>query len=121
MQKNQKNVENITEKALKCLNEIAKNNSVVGVPIKAEDYTIIPISKITVGLLCGGGEYGDVKVIKKSETFPISAGSGTVVSIKPSGFLVIGKDVKLLKTDNNLYEGMFEKIEGIVGKLNEKK
>lgn len=121
MQKNQENIQNITDKAINCLKEIVNNNAVVGLPIKTNETTIIPLSKISIGLLCGGGEYGDVKVVKKSETFPISAGSGTIVSIKPTGFLVIGKEVKLLKTDNNLYEGMFEKIENIIGKIYDKK
>ena len=121
MPKNQENIENIINKAITCLKETVNNNTVVGLPIKADDKTIIPLSKITVGLLCGGGEYGDVKVVKKSETFPVTAGSGTIISIKPTGFLVIGKEVKLLKTDNNLYEGMFEKIENIIGRIYDKK
>jgi len=120
MQKNTKNIEHITEKAIKCLNEIAQGNAVIGKPIKTEDATIIPLTKISMGFLSGGGEYGQVKVIKESKNFPISAGSGAVVSLKPTGFLVIGKEIKLLKTDNDIYDKFFEKVDDFIGQINEK-
>lgn len=121
MQKKQKNIESITDKAIKCLNEIASNNSVVGKPIVTDRGTVIPITKVSLGFLTGGGEYGDVKVVKKAESFPISAGSGAIVSIKPSGFLIIGDEIKIVKTNPDIYDSLFEKIESFVGKINEKK
>jgi len=120
MEKKQKNLENITDKTIKCLSEMASNNSVIGKPIVANEKTIIPINKLTVGILSGGGEYGDVKVVKKTETFPLSIGSGAIVSVKPSGFLVIDNKVELLKTNPEFYDSFFEKINELIGKINEK-
>ena len=114
------NIESITDKAIKSLNEIAKGNGVIGKPIKTEEGVIIPLTKVSLGFLSGGGEYGQVKVVKQSKTFPLSGGSGAIVSLKPSGFLVIGKEVKLIKADNELYEKIFDKVEDFIGKINEK-
>ena len=44
-------------------------NSIIGTPVKTDDgTTIIPVLKITVGYLGGGGEYGDIKLITKEKT-----------------------------------------------------
>ena len=116
----QKKVENITEKAIKCLNEIASNNTVIGKPIITEKGTIIPVTKVSLGFLTGGGEYGDVKVVKKVDSFPTSAGSGAIVSIKPTGFLIVGEETKFVKTDTDIYDKLFDKIENVIGEINEK-
>ena len=49
------------ETAIKSLGTIIDVNTVVGKPIKTEngDY-VVPISKVTIGVLAGGGEYGKV-------------------------------------------------------------
>ncbi len=120
MQKNTKNIEHITDKAIKSLNEIAQGNAVIGKPIKTEEATIIPLTKISMGFLSGGGEYGKVKVIKEAKNFPVSAGSGAIVSLKPTGFLVVGKEIKLLKTDNDFYDKFLDKVETFIGQINEK-
>lgn len=120
MQRKSNKVEHITDKAIKSLNEITQGNAVIGKPIITEKATIIPLTKISIGFLTGGGEYGEVKVIKQSKSFPLSAGSGAVVSLKPSGFLVVSDDIKLIKTDPDIYDKMFDKIESIIGVINEK-
>ena len=120
MQKKSNNIEHITDRAIKSLNEITQGNAVIGKPIKTDKATIIPLTKISIGFLTGGGEYGEVKVIKQSKSFPLSAGSGAVVSLKPTGFLIVGDEIKLLKTDADVYDKMFDKIESIIGVINEK-
>ena len=120
MQRKANNIEHITDKAIRSLNEITQGNAVIGKPIKTDKATIIPLTKISIGFLTGGGEYGEVKVVKQSKSFPLSAGSGAVVSLKPTGFLVVGDEIKLVKTDNDLYDKMFDKIDSIIGVINEK-
>lgn len=120
MQKKSNNIEHITDKAIKSLNEITQGNAVIGKPIKTEKATVIPLTKISVGFLTGGGEYGEVKVVKQSKSFPLSAGSGAVISLKPNGFLIVGEEIKLVKTDSDIYDKMFDKIESIIGVINEK-
>lgn len=119
----------IIETAMKNLNGLIDVNTVVGKPIKTEnnDY-IIPVSKVTFGILCGGGEYGKIGIFKKGSDMPYSAGNGALVSVKPCGFLIKNgnSDYKLMSVANNSYEKIFEKTADILnnnfsvkGNLNE--
>lgn len=114
-------IKNITDEAIKSLNEISERSSVIGKPITIDDKTtVIPITKITMGFRSGGGEYGQIKSIKKGKDYPTSAGSGAVVSIKPSGFLIVSESgAKIVKTDNDIYDKIFEKTQQIIGRINE--
>ena len=54
-----KKVEEMVETSLQNLNELVNANSVVGKPIiTANGFKLITISKVTMGDLSGGGEYG---------------------------------------------------------------
>lgn len=102
-------------KSLKEFNESLNANSIVGAPIVTSDYTIIPISKLTVGYLGGGGEYGEIKLFSPDKSHPFAGGSGTVVSLSPSGFLVCKKEgVSFIKTDDSLAEKIFDKTTEII-------
>lgn len=90
---NSNKIEKVISSSIKDLAEMVNANAVIGNVIRNDDDTIIPISKITFSFLTGGGEYGEVKFAKKG-SYPMSAGSGTIVSIKPSGFLVKEKSGK---------------------------
>ena len=71
---------------------------------------MIPFSKITMGYLTGGGEYGDVKALKDEECYPFAGGAGTVVNIKPTGFLIDdGTGCRLVKISEEPLEGLMEK------------
>ena len=51
--------------AMKDLNSLIDVNTVVGKPVKVDHTTsIIPITKVTMGFMTGGGEYGEIKAIK---------------------------------------------------------
>ena len=64
--------------------EMADTNTIVGQPIQTPDgVTLIPISKVSLGFGCGGGDYG--KVQPRS----FGGGSGAGVNIAPVAFLVI--------------------------------
>jgi sporulation protein YtfJ len=101
---------------------LADVNTVIGKPITtASGLQIIPFTKVTVGNLSGGGEYGDVKVVKEINSVPFAGGSGSVVSMKPMGFLVDdGKSCRILRiTDepiNDLIERVTEIVHDIVAK-----
>ena len=64
-------------------------NAVFGKPIiSASGTQFIPFSKITIGNLAGGGEYGDQKTVKQAQRIPFAGGNGAVVTMKPLGFLI---------------------------------
>lgn len=70
--------------AMEKVREMADTNAIVGQPITTPDgVTLIPISKVSMGFGCGGGDYG--KVQPRS----FGGGSGAGVNIAPVAFLVI--------------------------------
>ena len=63
------------------------DNTIIGKPIKTEDgTTIIPVSRISVGVGTGGSDF-DSKNAAQKDLF--GGGSGAGVSIRPVAFLVI--------------------------------
>ncbi len=113
-------INNVIETTLKNLGNIIDVDAVIGKPITAQDgTTIIPISKITIGMLAGGGEYGKVSIFKKGDDLPYSAGNGAIVSVKPCGFLVNdGDGYKMVSISDSPYEKMLEKATNFFEKLN---
>ncbi|MEG1805830.1 MAG: spore germination protein GerW family protein [Clostridia bacterium] len=93
-------IEQVMKTALSSIKELADVNTVIGQPYTTLDgTTIIPISKVTIGFLSGGGEYGDKKN-KIEPNFPMSAGSGGYTQLAPIGFLVgQNGDMKLINID----------------------
>lgn len=75
---------------------------VVGKPIfEGLDITIIPLTKVIMGFVSGGGEYySELKNLKKDYEFPFSGGSGGGVNLQPIGFLVVKNcSVEIIKIE----------------------
>ncbi len=115
-------INNVIETTLKNLGSIIDVDTVIGKPINSQDGTIIiPVSKITVGVIAGGGEYGKVSIFKKGEDLPYSAGNGAIISVKPCGFLINdGSGYKMISVSDSPYEKMLEKATDFIEKLNKK-
>lgn len=122
-QKTESRINKVVETALKNINELVDVNTVIGKPIKTENGEIIlPFSKITLGILSGGGEYGKIGFFKKGNDLPFSAGNGAVISIKPCGFLLDdGKNYKLLSVSASPYDKILETASDVISKLKEEK
>ncbi len=118
-QKNFNRINETIQTALKNLSEIIDVNTVVGSPINTDNgQVIIPISKVTVGVLAGGGEYGKISIFKKNDDLPFSAGNGAIVSLKPCGFLVKEQDkYRLICVSNNVYEKFIDKATDIISDI----
>ncbi len=81
-------VTNILKQSLGNLKSIIDVDTVMGDPVGLEDGSIIiPITKVSVGFVAGGGEYTAPHVRNKAK-YPFSGGSGAGFSVKPIGFLV---------------------------------
>lgn len=93
------------------LDTLADVNTIMGKPfITTSGFQIIPFSKVTLGNLSGGGEYGDVKVLKETDNFPFAGGNGAVVSIKPMVFLVDdGTSCRLLRVTDEPLDNLIER------------
>lgn len=100
----------------KALEKVADANTVIGEPIITVSGTqVIPLSSVTVVNLSGGGEYGDIKTYKQADGFKIAGGNGTVITVKPSGFLIDdGKGCRLLKMNDGAIDTIIEKTGDLV-------
>lgn len=114
-EKNEK-LNNLMDNSLDKLDKLADVNTIIGKPIvTASGFQIIPFSKITMGNLSGGGEYGDVKVVKETDTFPFAGGVGAVISMKPLGFLVDdGNSCHILRVTEEPLDNLIERVGEIV-------
>jgi sporulation protein YtfJ len=108
-------IENIMRTTMEQLREMADVNTIVGDPLLAGDGTmILPVSKVSLGFLSGGGEYSKGEsIVRRKENVefvddirhPFAGSSAAGVSLTPMAFLVVGcGSVKVLpaQVDNTL-------------------
>ena len=83
-----KNLPNMLENTIAKIREMVDANSVVGEPITTGDgVTILPISKISIGLGGGGSDF-TTKNANGGEN-PFGGGVGAGVKVTPVAFLII--------------------------------
>jgi uncharacterized spore protein YtfJ len=107
------------EKPALPIDKVADANTVVGESIITVSGTqVIPLSSVTVVNLGGGGEYGDVKTFKEADGFKLAGGNGTVITVKPKGFLVDdGKGCRLLKMEDGAIDALIDKTGDLVSTI----
>jgi len=65
MSKEKNNVENVIESAMRNLDlSVEKQKTVGEVIVNERGQRVIPVFNMTVGVMCGGGEYGSLKISK---------------------------------------------------------
>ena len=103
------------------IDKVADANTVVGKSIiTVNGAEIIPLSSVTVVNLSGGGEYGDVKTFREVDGFKVAGGNGTVVTVKPKGFLVDdGKGCRLLRLEEGVLDNLIDKTGELVNKISD--
>lgn len=114
-----KKIDSIMEKTAEKLTGLVDVNTVIGKPVvTASGAQVIPFTKVTMGYLSGGGEYGDVKKIEDNECLPFAGGAGTVINVKPAGFLIDdGKECRLVRVTDDPLDGIVEKAGELLGRL----
>ena len=114
-----KKIDSIMEKTAERLTGLVDVNTVIGSPVvTASGAQVIPFTKVTMGYLSGGGEYGEVKKIENDECLPFAGGAGTVVNVKPAGFLIDdGKECRIVRVTDDPLDGLIEKAGDLIGKL----
>lgn len=113
-------IERIMSNAFDKLRGLVSADTVIGSAVTTEDgVTVIPVSRVTMGFVTGGGEYSQSREFSPSG-FPFAGGSGAGVSVSPVGFLVNdGKSVKLVGADGKgLYDRLVELIPDVVAAFN---
>ena len=101
------------------IEKVADADTVVGKSIiTASGAQIIPLSSVTVVNLSGGGEYGDIKTFRESDGFKLAGANGTVVTVKPKGFIVDdGNGCRLLKMEEGAIDALVEKTGELVRRI----
>lgn len=80
------NLPNMLDKTIEKIREMVSVNSVVGEPITTPDgVTIIPVSKVSVGVGGGGSDFAN----KHGGEAPFGGGAGGGVKVTPVAFLVV--------------------------------
>lgn len=121
---NRNYIEEMIETSITKVKMLSESNTIVGEPIKSPNGTIIiPISKVSVGFVVGGGEYNSQS--KKSQ-YPLAGGSGGGASVTPVGFIVESEgitqfiDVESKSTYQTILNMANMLIEKLKGNNNEK-
>lgn len=119
MQEKNEKIEKLTDSATLTVSSLADVDTVIGKPITtASGFQIIPFSKVTLGSLSGGGEYGETTSISGQ---PFAGGNGAVVSMKPMGFLLDdGKTCRMLRVSEEPLDNLIEHASDLIQSLTAK-
>lgn len=113
-------INKIMQESLSKIKNIIDVDTVIGSPILTVDgQTIIPITKVSVGFVAGGGEYSqNIPCKKQKDAYPFAGGSGAGFNISPIGFLMgKGDNLKFISIDN---KSSVENILKIIANLTKK-
>ena len=107
------------------IREMVDSNTVVGEPIVTVDgVTLIPVSRLSFGFGCGGGDYG-------KQPDKLGAGAAAGVRVEPMAFLVVKDGVTrmlpvgtpAITTVDRIVEmvpQVMDRVEGFIDKKREK-
>ena len=70
-------------------------NTIIGQPIQTDEVTLIPVSRLSFGVACGGSDFAT-----KASAANFGGGSASSAKVEPVAFLVVrGDSVRLLSVD----------------------
>ena len=119
-----KKVQSLIESSIQQLKSLVDVNCVIGAPLTLpDDSVILPVSKVTMGFVSGGGEYNDLSVKRLNDIYPMAAGIGAGFSVSPVGFFVVNeKKFKLIPTDkSSMYTELMKNASEVIKKIVEEK
>lgn len=107
------------------IREMVDSNTIIGEPIQTPDgVTLIPVSRLSFGFGCGGGDYG-------KQPDKLGAGAAAGVRVEPMAFLVVKDGVTrmlpvgtpAITTVDRIVEmvpQVMDRVEGFIDKKREK-
>ena len=115
-----KNLPNMLDNTIAKIREMVDSNSVIGTPITTPDgITIIPVSKISVGVGGGGSDF--VSKHPNKQENPFGGGAGGGVKVTPVAFLVVKEgSVRVLPIPapaNTTADRIVEQVPDVLDKL----
>ena len=123
-EKNKSSLSAMMETSMDKIRQMVDSNTIVGEPITTPDgVTLIPVSRLSYGFGCGGGDYG-----KNKENS--GAGCGAGVRVEPMAFLVKGGVTRMLPVGTpaittvdrviEMVPELLDRVEGFVDKKRNK-
>ena len=119
---NNDTINDLISSSMDKIKTIVDSSTIVGEKVVCEDgTTIIPISKVTVGYVVGGGEYADLSSRRVANHFPMAGGSSGGMSVTPVGFLIESKgEINFVNVENkSLYQTVLNKFNALLAKVEE--
>ena len=119
----EKKIESLVDVSLDKIRAMIDVNCVIGNSITMPNGSvIIPISKVSVGFVAGGGEYNDLNAKRNSADFPMAGGTGGGFTVSPIGFFVVeDQKFKLIHADkSSAYLGLIKNATDVLKKFAEK-
>lgn len=116
-------IESLINVSLSKIRSMIDVNCVIGDPVTLVDETVIvPISKVAVGFMTGGGEYNDLNGARKNADMPMAGGTGGGFSVTPIGFFVVkeGKFKIVYADKSSAYMGLLKSAAEVLKKMSEK-
>ncbi|MBF0410885.1 MAG: sporulation protein [Candidatus Riflebacteria bacterium] len=95
-------IDSLIKTVLSELQVAVSSKTVIGEPISVQNWTVIPVTKVSFGFGAGGGE-------GKKDSVGFGGGSGGGATIEPTAFIAVGQnEVKLFSLKGK--ETVWEKI-----------
>ena len=116
-----KSINKLIDSAMEKIKTIVDSSTVIGDAVVTENgKTIIPISKVCVGYVVGGGEYADLSARRVARHFPMAGGSSGGMSVAPVGFLIESDgEISFVNVENKtLYQTVLNLFNSLLNKMN---
>lgn len=117
-------IKNLVDSSLESIRQMVDVNCVIGEPVSIPDGSVlIPISKVAVGFVSGGGEYSDLNSKRNLDDFPMAGGTGGGYSVSPIGFFVLKNNkFKMVHADkSSAYLTLLKNATEVLKKMAENK
>ena len=114
----EKDRENPIAKLVRDALENVKNyievDTLVGKPLDMGDGVMAyPIIKVTLGVVAGGGQYANKRIVRKTgNCYPFAGGTGAGFTAEPMGFLVVksGEHQLITIQNENAWANVMQKV-----------
>ncbi|MCQ2450222.1 MAG: GerW family sporulation protein [Clostridia bacterium] len=115
-------IKGIMDVTMEKLRSVVDAETIIGSPIKVDEVTLIPVSKISFGLASGGSDFPS----KHTQNELFGGGGGAGVTISPVAFIVVHNDnVRMMPVYSemntfdkavNMAPELFDKVKSLFNK-----
>lgn len=113
---NKNSIQELMNATLEGLKTTMEANTIMGEPIHAGEITLIPVSRLSFGVACGGSDFAT-----KASSANFGGGGASSAKVEPVAFLVVnGDSVRLLSVDppvGNTVDRIVETVPQVMDKI----